>query len=133
MTRSIAKTTGRHKCRHKYCPNLYDDVIGQEGWGGGLKGAECIPCLYAHQMLDQGQTPEQIEALKEAAILRLKSSNAILAAIHPRLPRRMELLCYDRLPHSPYDEGIIAHGLLNLARFEYGLIDEGINAGKVSA
>jgi hypothetical protein len=38
-------------------------VIGQEGWGGGLKGAECIPCLYAHQMLDQGQTPEQIEAV----------------------------------------------------------------------
>jgi len=65
MTRSIANTTGRHKCRHKFCPHFYDDVIAKEGWGGGMKGAECIPCLYALQMLDQGQTPEQVEAVPQ--------------------------------------------------------------------
>src|ERR1017187_1667028 len=51
------------KCRHAYCPNRYSDVVGQRGWTQHptLKGAECIPCLYANQMVDGGQSPEQIE------------------------------------------------------------------------
>jgi hypothetical protein len=53
--------TGRHKCRNSYCPNLYDDVVGKQGWGGATHGAECIPCLYARQMIAQGQTPDQVE------------------------------------------------------------------------
>jgi hypothetical protein len=49
----------RHKCRYPYCHNHYDDVIG----GGSQKGGDCIPCLYANQMLDHGQTIEQVEGV----------------------------------------------------------------------
>jgi hypothetical protein len=57
--------SGRHNCRHSYCPNQYDDVIGAAGWGGIQSGGECVPCLYAHQILHQGQTIEQIEAVPQ--------------------------------------------------------------------
>jgi hypothetical protein len=52
----------RHKCRRPYCPNHYTDVIG-DCWP--QSGAECIPCLYAIQMVSQGTTPEQVEAVPE--------------------------------------------------------------------
>jgi hypothetical protein len=57
----------KHKCRNAYCPNKYDDVIGKVGWTqhATLKGAECIPCLYAGQMVSQGQTIEQVEAVPQ--------------------------------------------------------------------
>lgn len=57
----------RHKCCHTYCPHQYDDVIGQKGWTqhASLKGAECIPCMYAIQMVRQGQTVEQVEAVPQ--------------------------------------------------------------------
>lgn len=52
----------RHRCRHKFCPNRYDDVIGGDGAFGSKKtGAECMPCFYAAQFIENGQTPEQIE------------------------------------------------------------------------
>lgn len=69
------------------------------------------------------------QAIREAAIMALGKSNATLRAIHERCPRRMVLLCFDRQPPSPYDEGILTHGLLNLAR-DYGMLDEGINRDK---
>jgi len=51
----------RYKCRRPYCPNYYDDIVGASGWGNIKSGAECLPCLYAMQMVSHGQTPEQIE------------------------------------------------------------------------
>jgi hypothetical protein len=75
---------------------------------------------------EPGLTFEQIEAKHEAAIMAFRDSNGVLTLVHPRCPRRMELLCYDRLPPSPYDEGMLRHGLFSLAR-HYGLLDEGIN------
>src|SRR5437016_3618693 len=66
MSRDTSKRQAavRYKCRNSYCPNHYDGIIGQTGWTqkAGLKGAECIPCLYAGQMVDQGQTIAQVEA-----------------------------------------------------------------------
>jgi hypothetical protein len=55
------------KCRNSYCPNFYSDVIGKAGWTQRkeLKGAECIPCLYANQMFDHGTTPEKVEAVPQ--------------------------------------------------------------------
>ena len=55
----------RYRCRRSYCPNRYDDVVGADGWGKKKSGAECLPCLYAMQMVSHGQTPEQIEAAPE--------------------------------------------------------------------
>jgi len=61
----MSTQTKRRKCRRSFCPNYYDDVIGSPGsWGKGAK-AECIPCLFACQMVDQGQTIEQIEAVPD--------------------------------------------------------------------
>lgn len=59
------QTAKRHKCRHSYCPNHYDDVIGKAGWTqrDSLKGAECVPCLYAVQLSNQGTTPEKVETV----------------------------------------------------------------------
>lgn len=56
----------RHKCRHKFCPNRYDDVIGGDNAFGKKKtGAECMPCFYASQMIQNEQTPEQIETSQQ--------------------------------------------------------------------
>jgi hypothetical protein len=59
------KSNRRHKCRHSYCPNYYDDVVGKAGWTqhATLDGAECLPCLYANQIADGGKTIEEIEAV----------------------------------------------------------------------
>lgn len=75
-------------------------------------------------------TDDEIETKREEAIIAFRASNDVLVAIHPRCPWRMELLCYDRLPPSPYDDDLLMHGLLNLAR-HYGILDEGINRGKL--
>jgi hypothetical protein len=57
---------GRWKCRNAGCNNHYDDVIGGDNAFGKHKaGAECIPCLYAAQMVDHGQTIEQVEAVPQ--------------------------------------------------------------------
>lgn len=54
-----------HKCRRAYCPNYCTDIIGAPGsWGKNAKG-ECVPCFFAMQMTEQGQTLEQIEAFPE--------------------------------------------------------------------
>lgn len=53
----------RHRCRHRFCPNHYDDVIGGEGAFGKKKsGAECLPCFYAGQMILSSQTAEEVES-----------------------------------------------------------------------
>ena len=56
-----------HKCRNPYCPNRYSDIVGKKGWtqSNNIKGAECIPCLYANQMADGAQTPEQVERVPQ--------------------------------------------------------------------
>ena len=52
------------KGRFKFCPNRYNDVIGGDNaFGKGRKNATCIPCMYAEQMVRQGQTIEQVEAV----------------------------------------------------------------------
>jgi hypothetical protein len=65
ITVGAPTTAKRYKCRHSYCPNYYDDVIGQGGWGTNPKKAECVPCLYAHQLLSQGQTPQDVESIPQ--------------------------------------------------------------------
>ncbi len=63
---------GRQKCSNSSCPNRYDDVVGV---GVRMKGSICIPCLYAEQMIDQGQTPEQVEGVQHL----LEHFEAVLA------------------------------------------------------
>lgn len=55
-----------HKCRQKGCPNTYTHVVGGIGaFGARMSGADCLPCFYAAQLLENGQTPEQIEAVPQ--------------------------------------------------------------------
>ncbi len=55
---------GAYACRNKFCPNRYDDTIGGDhAFGKKRSGAECIPCLYADQMVNQGLTIEKVEAV----------------------------------------------------------------------
>jgi len=49
------------KCVQKGCKNTYTDIVGSSCWS--LKGATCLPCFYAGQMKQNGQTPEQIQAV----------------------------------------------------------------------
>jgi hypothetical protein len=77
--------------------------------------------------LDEGARDAKIEL----AIMNFRASNAVLAQIHRRCPRAMELLCYDRLPVAPENEAMLVNGLLNLAR-HYALLDEGINRDKLA-
>ena len=56
----------RYKCRHAFCPNHYTDVIGGDtAFGKHKTGAVCVPCFYAEQMIEQGQTIEQVEERPE--------------------------------------------------------------------
>lgn len=63
----------------------------------------------------QTMTQAQVEARKELALQRLREADQILKAIISRLPRALEKLAYDEIEPSPYDHGIIANGLINLA------------------
>jgi hypothetical protein len=51
------------KCRRSYCSNQFSDIIG--GIPTVSAGHECVPCLYAVQMVSQGTTPEQVESIPE--------------------------------------------------------------------
>jgi len=52
------------KCRHSDCENRYQDVIGGDNaFGKNKSGAECLPCMYAAQMVEHGQTIEEIESV----------------------------------------------------------------------
>lgn len=77
-----------------------------------------------------GLTEGQLQAMRDAAIIREANCNAILIAIHARAARVLEALCYDQREISVHDEALAAHGLLMLAREAFGLINEGINRGK---
>lgn len=70
----IVRRRGQHKCRRPYCGNHYTDVIG-DCWP--TEGAECVPCMYAIQMVSQGTTPEQVEAAPEL----LEQFNTLLGKI----------------------------------------------------
>jgi hypothetical protein len=61
---TMKRADGRYKCRHSFCPNRYDDVIGGDNAFGKHKaGAVCVPCLYAEQMVHQGLSIERVEAV----------------------------------------------------------------------
>lgn len=60
----MAAGSSRYRCRNKFCPNRYGDVIGGDNAFGKHKaGAVCIPCLYAEQMTEHGQTIDQVEGV----------------------------------------------------------------------
>lgn len=65
MTKS---KTQRHKCRRKYCPNFYDELIGEPGsWSKRDKGGECVPCMFAIQLASQGMEPDTVSSSSELA------------------------------------------------------------------
>lgn len=74
-------------------------------------------------------TEEQRAAKAQAAIMALKASNEVPIAISRYCPGAMSVLCFERRTPRPEHEGILRHGLLNLAR-HYGLLNEGINRDK---
>lgn len=116
-----------HKCA-EFCYRagaLYEETLRQSKAARGFE----VPGLSRGEggILDE----DEIEALREAAVLQEKKAQERLRMIMPRLPRAMERLCYDHLgPPSPYDEQIIKDGLVALAHDIYGLLDRGINADK---
>jgi hypothetical protein len=57
------KVPARQKCRRTYCPNYYDDVVGQKGWTqhASLKGAECIPCMFSDLLAKTGWTWQHVK------------------------------------------------------------------------
>lgn len=63
------------RCRQKGCPNTFTDVIGGDMAFGknAKKSADCTPCNIAAQMIEYGQTPEQIEAVPQMMELMLST------------------------------------------------------------
>ena len=102
----------------------YGEIVRQAKAAMGFRVPGLVPNKEGLPLTD-----DQIEAIKIAALQRLDNANCVLVAVMYRLPRAMEKLCYDQLEISPYDEGIITAGLLDLADF-FGILDRGINAGK---
>jgi hypothetical protein len=91
-TRRVASGNQRFKCRQAGCPNTYTNVIGGDNaFGKNHSGADCVPCNIAAQMLDNGQTPEQIEAcpqMMELMLQVLKGSGWTWQDVKDSLPRR---------------------------------------------
>ena len=103
-----AQLLGDH-CRQagvRYREVIEDDKIARgftvNGWAPSDRG-------YA------GLTDEQIQARKELAIRRRAEADAILRGVMWRLPWVMERLVYEEQEPSPYDHGIIRHGLIALS------------------
>lgn len=52
----------KFRCRQNGCPNTYTDVIGGDmAFGSNYRGADCLPCNFAAQLIQNRQTPEQIK------------------------------------------------------------------------
>ncbi len=66
-TRQIASRERAYRCRQDGCPNYFSEVIGGDNAFGknAIKSSDCIPCNFAAQMVDNGQTPEMVEAIPE--------------------------------------------------------------------
>lgn len=95
----------------------YGEIVRQAKAALGFR----VPGLVAGEGERQALSEAQSAALRELARQYFDDANAILRRVMPRLPVRMEMLCYDaRLP-APADEGVIIHGLVALA-IEWGLL-----------
>lgn len=102
----------------------YDKILRKAKAAKGF----VVPDVVAGE--NEGQLTEvQIQAMRDAAVLREQKISGLLRAIMPRAPRVMERLCYDKLEPSPYDEGLIRHCLAKLG-VEFNFIDLGINRDK---
>lgn len=64
---SSPKAQRHYRCKQKDCPNMFTDVLGGNNAFGAnaKKSADCIPCNIAAQMIENNQTPEQIEAVPQ--------------------------------------------------------------------
>ena len=113
----------RPECYRAGCD--YDQQVRAEKTARGFVVEGTSPPPDGIPILSEAEA----QAKREAAIMALGVSDGILILVHARCPRRMVLLCFDRLPPSLYDEGILTNGLLSLSR-HYGLLDEGINRDK---
>jgi hypothetical protein len=95
-TKRVASGNQRFKCRQAGCPNTYTNVIGGDMAFGRVRGnADCVPCNIAAQMLDYGQTPEQIEAcaqMMELMLQVLKESGWTWQDVKDSLPRRPKMM-----------------------------------------
>lgn len=47
------------KCRHTFCQNRYDDVIGM---GERKTGAVCLPCHFAERLIEEQRTPVEVKS-----------------------------------------------------------------------
>jgi len=81
---------------------------------------------------DNTLSEEQKQAIRDLSRIKYKAAREVLVGVDYQLPGRMELLCYDLQPPSPYNYDIIKRGLLRLA-IHFGLLRLGINAEKMHA
>jgi len=131
--RRLGTPLGRFCRRLRLRDELYDageqycEIVRQAKAAKGFN----VPGLAPGESDLGALTEEQIAAMREAAVLRLKKADEVLLAIMPRLPRAMERFAYDQLEPSLYDEDLIRHGLMKLA-VSFGLLKLGINAEKVA-
>lgn len=107
------KPLGEH-CWH--AGTRYAEIVGEAKTAQGLRVPGWAPGAGGYEEL----TEAQLAVKKELALARLKDANAILTCVTPRLPRAMERFVFDQMEPSPYDEGAIVNGLVNLAA-EWGL------------
>jgi hypothetical protein len=115
----------------RFCLNHKPKPLGEHCWHAGKRYAEIVgEAKTAHGFAVPGwepgaggyaaRTEAELSAEKELALMRLRAADAILVRVMPRLPRIMERFVFDQLDPSPYDEGVIVNGLVNLAA-EWGM------------
>jgi hypothetical protein len=121
----------------RFCQaNKLDDALWEAGrqYGEVCRQGKAAKGFATYQAREQGQggatlTDAQIKAMNDVAVRRWADAEGVLRQIMGRLPRVMELLCFDEREPSPYDEAVLTQGLLRLA-LHFGTLKLGINAGK---
>lgn len=102
---------------HCYYAGLrYAEIVREYKNAMGFDVAGWAPSDLGYATL----TEAQVAARKDLAVIRKREADEVLFALMPRLPARMERLCFDELQPSPYDEALLVDGLVLLAR-KFGL------------
>jgi hypothetical protein len=121
----------------RFCQaNKLDDALWEAGRQYGEvcrqgKAAKGFATYHAGDIERSGAplTDAQIGAMNDVAVRRWADAEGVLRQIMGRLPKVMELLCFDEREPSAYDHALLTQGLYQLAK-HFGLLKAGINEGK---
>lgn len=102
----------------------YAEIVGEAKTAQGFSVPGWTPGDSGYEQ----RTPEQIEARKELALIKLRNAEGVLRIVQCR-PTAMERLTFDQREPAQHDHDALRNGLWRLA-VDFGLLKLGMNAEK---